>query len=173
MECYVCPVLCLSLFMLCKSMPAQLVNYMMIKNNRTNLEVKFPTIWTDEKAEVGRVREEKRRRRRLEKRKSQKKEDAGARKGRKAAKHYTSPSGMLRILRVHHGVIGSVLKPCKLNPCFYYVPYSPLRSLSIFNGRGLSRRWMHENICRWIFRKINQTRVIWGQVYLYEAKTWD
>ena len=29
---------------------------------------------------------------------------------------------------------------------------------------------MHENICRWIFRKINQTHVIWGQVYLYEAK---
>jgi len=26
-----------------------------------NLEVKLPTIWTDEKAEVGRVREEKRR----------------------------------------------------------------------------------------------------------------
>ena len=108
-----------------------------------------------------------------DKRKSQKKEDAGARKGRKAAKHYTSPSDMLRILRVHRGVIGSVLKPCKLNPCFDYVQYSPLRSLSIFNGRVLSRRWMHENICRWIFRKINQTRVIWGQVYLYEAKTWD
>ena len=28
-----------------------------------SLEVKLPTIWTDEKAEVGRVREEKRRRR--------------------------------------------------------------------------------------------------------------
>ena len=52
-----------------------------------SLEVKLPTIWTDEKAEVGRVREEKRREeeRRLEKRKSQKKEDAGARKGRKVA----------------------------------------------------------------------------------------
>ena len=45
--------------------------------------------WTDEKAEVRRVREEKRREeeRRSEKRKSQKKEDAGARKGRKVAKH--------------------------------------------------------------------------------------
>ena len=54
-----------------------------------SLEVKLPTIWTDEKAEVGRVREEKRREeeRRLEKRKSQKKEDAGARKGRKVAIH--------------------------------------------------------------------------------------
>ena len=48
-----------------------------------SLEVKLPTIWTDGKAEVGRVREEKRRR----KRKSQKKEDPGARKGRKVAKH--------------------------------------------------------------------------------------
>jgi hypothetical protein len=49
------------------------------------LEVKLPTIWTDGKAEVGRVREEKRREeeRRSEKRKSQKKEDAGVRKGRK------------------------------------------------------------------------------------------
>ena len=58
----------------------------MIMNHRISLEVKLPTIWTDEKAEVGRVREEKRRekkkedQRRSEKRKSQKKEDAGAQK---------------------------------------------------------------------------------------------
>ena len=65
-----------------------------------SLEVKLPTIWTDGKAEVGRVREEKRReeqsraekrreekKRRSGKRKSQKTEDAGARKGRKVAKH--------------------------------------------------------------------------------------
>ena len=58
-----------------------------------SLEVKLPTIWTDEKAEVGRVREEKRREeeRRSEKRKSQKKEDPGARKGRKVAKHCSFP----------------------------------------------------------------------------------
>ena len=58
-----------------------------------SLEVKLPTIWTDGKAEVGRVREEKRREeeRRSEKRKSQKKEDAGARKGRKVAKHCVFP----------------------------------------------------------------------------------
>jgi len=50
-----------------------------------SLEVKLPTIWTGEKAEVGRVREEKRRaekrreeERRSEKGKTQKKEDAGA-----------------------------------------------------------------------------------------------
>ena len=55
------------------------------------LEVKLPAIWTDAKAEVGRVREEKREERRSEKRKSQKKEDAGARKGRKVAKHGVSP----------------------------------------------------------------------------------
>ena len=39
------------------------------------------------KAEMGRVREEKRRRKKIKKRKSEKKEDAGARKGRKVAKH--------------------------------------------------------------------------------------
>jgi len=50
-----------------------------------SLEVKLPTIWTDGKAQVGRVREEKRREeeRISEKRKTQKKEDSGARKGRK------------------------------------------------------------------------------------------
>ena len=54
-----------------------------------SLEVKLPTIWTDEKQrwEVGRVREEKRRR----KRKSQKKEDPGARKSRKVPKHCVFP----------------------------------------------------------------------------------
>ena len=54
-----------------------------------SLEVKLPTIWTDGKAEVVRVREEKRREeeRRSEKRKSQKKEDAGVRKARKVAIH--------------------------------------------------------------------------------------
>ena len=57
-----------------------------------SLEVKLPT-WTDGTAEVGRVREEKRREeeRRSEKRKRQKKEDAGARKGRKVAKHCVFP----------------------------------------------------------------------------------
>ena len=49
-----------------------------------SLEDKLPTIWTDEKAEVGRNREEK-------KRKSQKKDDAGARKVRKVAKHCVFP----------------------------------------------------------------------------------
>ena len=52
-----------------------------------SLEVKLPTIWTDEKQrweESEKRREEKRR---SKKRKSQKKEDPGARKGRKVAKH--------------------------------------------------------------------------------------
>ena len=57
-----------------------------------SLEVKLPTIWTDEKqsrAEAeGRERLEERR---SEKRKSQKKEDADARKGRKVAKHCVFP----------------------------------------------------------------------------------
>ena len=52
-----------------------------------SLEVKLPTIWTDEKQrweESDKRREEKRR---SKKRKSQKKEDPGARKGRKVPKH--------------------------------------------------------------------------------------
>ena len=36
-----------------------------------SLEVKLPTIWTDGKADVGRVREEKRRRERLRRKKMQ------------------------------------------------------------------------------------------------------
>ena len=47
-----------------------------------SLEVKLPTIWRDEKA----VSREK-----SQKRKDQKKEDAGARKGRKVAKHCVFP----------------------------------------------------------------------------------
>ena len=58
-----------------------------------SLEVKLPTIWTDGKAEVERVREEKRREeeRRSKKRKSQRKEDAGAPKVRKVAIHCVFP----------------------------------------------------------------------------------
>ena len=56
-----------------------------------SLEVKLRTIWTDGKAEVGRVRERREEERRSEKRKCQKKEDACARKGRKAAKHCVAP----------------------------------------------------------------------------------
>ena len=40
---------------------------------------------------MGRVKEEKRRRKKIKKRKGQKKEDAGARKGRKVAKHCVFP----------------------------------------------------------------------------------
>ena len=62
-----------------------------------SLEVKLPTVWTDGKAEVGRVREEERRRKKIREgrerergereRESQKKEDAGAREGRTVASH--------------------------------------------------------------------------------------
>ena len=53
-----------------------------------SLEVKRPTIWTDEKQSRAEAeRRERLEERRSEKRKSQKKEDADARKGRKVAKH--------------------------------------------------------------------------------------
>ena len=44
------------------------------------MEVKLPTIWTDGKADVGRVRERRAEERRSEKRKGEEKDDAGARK---------------------------------------------------------------------------------------------
>ena len=56
-----------------------------------SLEVKLPTIWTDEKQrweESEKRREEERRSKKI---KSQKKEDPGARKGRKVAKHCVFP----------------------------------------------------------------------------------
>ena len=55
-----------------------------------SLEVKLPTVWTDERQRwESQRREEKKKedQRKPEKRKSQKKEDAGVRKGRKVAKH--------------------------------------------------------------------------------------
>ena len=57
-----------------------------------SLEVKLPTIWTDEKQSKAEAeRRERSEERRSEKRKSQKKEDADARKGRKVAKHCVFP----------------------------------------------------------------------------------
>ena len=57
-----------------------------------SLEVKLPTIWTDEKQSRAEAeRRERLEERRSEKRKSQKKEDADARKGRKAAKQCAFP----------------------------------------------------------------------------------
>ena len=60
-----------------------------------NLEVKLPTIWTNEKQSRAEAeRRERSEERRSEKRKSQKKEDADARKGRKVAKHGVFPMFM-------------------------------------------------------------------------------
>ena len=64
------------------------INYMF----EGSLEVKLPTIWTDEKQSRAEAeRRERLEERRSEKRKSQKKEDADARKGRKVAKHCVFP----------------------------------------------------------------------------------
>ena len=70
-----------------------------------SLEVKLPTIWTDEKQSRAKaerrekIRREKSRRVEEKKRKSQKKEDADARKGRKVAKHCVFSTD-LRLRRV-------------------------------------------------------------------------
>ena len=54
-----------------------------------SLEVKLPTIWTDEKAEVERIREEKKKE--YQRRKSEKRRCRHARKGRKVAIHSVLP----------------------------------------------------------------------------------
>ena len=58
-----------------------------------SLEVKLPTIWTDEKQrwEESEKRREEKKKELSQKRKPQKKEDPGARKGRKVAKHGVFP----------------------------------------------------------------------------------
>ena len=56
-----------------------------------SLEVKLPTIWTDEKQRWEESEKRREEERKSEKRKSQKKEDPGAQKGRKVAKHRVSP----------------------------------------------------------------------------------
>ena len=56
-----------------------------------SLEVKLPTIWTDEKQRWEESAKRSEEERRSKKRKSQKKEDPGARKGRKVAKHCLFP----------------------------------------------------------------------------------
>jgi len=69
-----------------------------------SLEVKLPTIWTNEKAEVGRVREEKRKEeeRISEKRKNQKTEgSSGGSKSRLAKAAGAEPSGEMRDEKLH------------------------------------------------------------------------
>ena len=56
-----------------------------------NLEVKLPTIWTDEKQRWEESEKRREEERRSNMRKSQKKADPGARKGRKTAKHSVFP----------------------------------------------------------------------------------
>ena len=56
-----------------------------------NLDVKLPTIWTDEKQRWEESEKRREEERRSNKRKSQKKEDPGARKGRKVAWRYVFP----------------------------------------------------------------------------------
>ena len=87
-----------------------------------SLEVKLLTIWTDGKAEVGRVREEKSRREKIREEKESEERSSDARKGRKVAKHCVfpmicgsggsksrlakaagaEPSGQMRDEKLHH-----------------------------------------------------------------------
>jgi len=61
-----------------------------------SLEVKLPTIWTDEKQRWEESEKRREEERRSKKRKSQKKEDADARKGKKVAKRCFSKDLWLR-----------------------------------------------------------------------------
>ena len=105
-----------------------------------SLEVKLPTIWTDGKAEVGRVKEEKKRSEKIRAEraeKTKKKEDPGARKGRKVATHCVfpmlcgsggstsrlakaagaEPSGQMRDEKLHALVARSTLKHMSKSKC--------------------------------------------------------
>ena len=77
-----------------------------------SLEVKLPTIWTDKKTEVGRVREEKSKRKKIRKEKSQKTEDAGAWKGRKVEKHSVFP-----MICGSGGSTSRLAKAASVEPC--------------------------------------------------------
>ena len=77
-----------------------------------SLEVKLPKIWTDGKAEVGRVREEKSRRKKIRDGESQKKEDAGARKGREVAVQCVFP-----MICGSGGSEGNLAKAAGAEPC--------------------------------------------------------
>ena len=76
-----------------------------------SLEVKLPTIWTDEKQRWEESEKRGEEERRSKKRKSQKKEDPGARKGRKVAKHRVFPND----LWLRRGEVG-LLKPAGAEP---------------------------------------------------------
>ena len=56
-----------------------------------NLEVKLPTIWTDGKAEVGRVKKEKSRREKIREEKESEERRCMCAKGRKVTKHCVFP----------------------------------------------------------------------------------
>ena len=72
--------------------PEETLQFSKTKLTEGSLEIKLPTIWTDEKQSRAEAeRRERLEERRSEKRKSQKKEDADARKGRKVAKHCVFP----------------------------------------------------------------------------------
>ena len=95
-----------------------------------SLEVKLPTIWRDEKA----VSREK-----SQKRKDQKKEDAGARKGRKVAKHcvfsWFCGSGGLksRLAKAAGAETSGEMRDEKLHAV---VARSTFRSQNVKNTRG-------------------------------------
>ena len=100
-----------------------------------SLEVKLPTIWRDEKA----VSREK-----SQKRKDQKKEDAGARKGRKVAKHcvfsWFCGSGGLksRLAKAAGAETSGEMRDEKLHAV---VARSRLRSEKVQNTSALDHFW--------------------------------
>ena len=95
-----------------------------------SLEVKLPTIWTDGKAEVARIREEKRRRKKIREEKVREKKMQVRKKGRKFATHGVltmicgsgwsksrlakaagaEPSGQMRDVKLHAAVARSTFR---------------------------------------------------------------
>ena len=101
-----------------------------------SLEVKLPTIWTDEKQRWAEAeRRERVEERRSEKRKSQKKEDADARKGMKVAKHCVFPM-ILWLRRVEK--VGSLKRRVRseMKSCKAVVARSTFPSQHVQNAPG-------------------------------------
>ena len=127
-----------------------------------SLEVKLPTVWTDGKAGLGRVREEKGRRKKLRgEKEAQKKEDAGARKSRRVAKHcifhcFVVPQGrkvgsLKRCVRSHLG-------RCEMKNCapMWHEAASEVSMVKTPQPRNAFGRWdvekVHAGLTRSKFR---------------------
>ena len=122
-----------------------------------SLEVKLPTIWTDEKQRWEESEKRREEERRSQKRKSQKKEDPSARKGRRLAKHCFSNDLWLRRVEKSKSRLAEAQLHLQLQLQLHYTtlppavvvrwPLQPLQSLQKNNSNHLSvHQWIRSAI---------------------------